>query len=361
MRVLLVKMSSLGDIVHTLPAVADAAERGARFDWVVEESYQPLAALVRGVDDVLPVGLRRWRRAPLACWQEIRGFHRRLRRRRYDLVLDAQGLIKSAAVGRWARGAERAGFDSSSIRERPAALAYRRRLRIPARAHAIDRARSLFAAALDYRLPATAPAFGLAKAEDRGNAAQNASVVLAHGSSWSSKLWPEAFWADVARRMVAAGLTPELPWLNGERARARRIAAAAPGARLWPPAALSEAIGRVAKARGVVGVDSGLGHLGAALGRPTVMVFGPTDASRTGCQGRLVRNLEAPFPCSPCLSRRCRYRGETPLWNGAPVAPACLAGVPPAEVWEALKGLMLRDGPLPAGRPFDERQPRPQQ
>lgn len=347
MRVLLVKMSSLGDIVHTLPAVSDAAERGVRFDWVVEESYQPLAALARGVDDVLPVGLRRWRRAPGASWQEIRGFHRRLRRRRYDLVLDAQGLVKSAAVGWWARGAERAGFDSSSIRERAAALAYRRRLRVPARAHAIDRARRLFAAALDYRLPATAPAFGLATASGGGAAGED-SVVLAHGSTWGSKLWPEAFWAEVARRTVAAGLTPELPWLNGERERARRIAAAAPGARLWPPSALSDAIARVASARGVVGVDSGLGHLGAALGRPTVMVFGPTDSSRTGCRGRLVRNLNAPFPCAPCLSRRCRYRGETRRWNGVPVVPACLAGVPPAEVWEALEALMVRDRPLAA-------------
>ena len=358
MRVLLVKMSSLGDIVHTLPAVADAAARGVRFDWVVEENYQPLAALAGGVDDVLPVGLRRWRRTPISSWREIKGFHRRLRRRRYDLVLDAQGLIKSAAVGRWARGAERAGFDSSSTRERLAALAYRRRLRVPARAHAIDRTRRLFAAALDYQLPANAPAFGLAAA---GATTQEDSVVLAHGSSWGSKLWPEAFWVDIARRMVAAGLTPELPWLNGEHERARRIAAAVPGARLWPPAALSEAIGRVANARGVVSVDSGLGHLGAALGRPTVMVFGPTDASRTGCRGRLVRNLKAPFPCSPCLSRHCRYRGETPSWNGAPVVPACLAGVAPAEVWEALKALMIRDGPLPAGRPLGRCQPGPRQ
>ena len=339
MRVLLVKMSSLGDIVHTLPAVADAAARGVRFDWVVEESYQPLAALAAGVDEVLPVGLRRWRRAPVASWREIRRFHRRLRRRRYDLVLDAQGLIKSAAVGRWARGRERAGYDSASARERPASLGYRRRVRVPRRGHAIDRTRHLFAAALDYELPCTTPAFGLAATAN----GQGDSVVLAHGSSWSNKLWPEAFWIDVAERAVAAGLTPALPWLDGERARAERIAAAVPGARVWPPARLSDAIARILGARGVVGVDSGLGHLGAALGRPTVMVFGPTDASRTGCQGPMAHNLRAPIPCSPCLSRRCRYRGQAVSWQGARVQPPCLAAVPPAIVWQALTTLMARE------------------
>lgn len=345
MRVLLVKMSSLGDIVHTLPAVADAAARGARFDWVVEENYQPLAALAAGVDEVLPVGLRRWRRAPVASWREIKGFHSRLRRRRYDLVLDAQGLIKSAAVGRWARSRDRAGYDSASARERPASLGYRRRVRVPRRGHAIDRIRRLFAGALDYELPNTAPGFGLdATANGRGN-----SVVLAHGSSWSSKLWPEAFWVDIARRAVAAGLTPALPWLDGERARAERIAAAVPGARVWPPAQLAEAISHILGARGLIGVDSGLGHLGAALGRPTVMVFGPTDVNRTGCQGPMAHNLHAPFPCSPCLSRRCHYRGQPASWQGATVQPPCLAAVSPATAWDALTTLMAQEANAAAG------------
>lgn len=340
MRVLLVKMSSLGDIVHTLPAVADAAARGVRFDWVVEESYQPLAALAAGVDEVLPVGLRRWRRSPVASWREIKGFHGRLRRRRYDLVLDAQGLIKSAAVGRWARGKVRVGYDSASARERPAALGYRRRVRVPPRGHAIDRVRRLFAAALDYELPSTPPAFDLAAAAN----GTSDSVVLAHGSAWRNKLWPEPFWIDIARRVVAAGMTPALPWLDGERARAERIAAAVPGARMWPPGRLAEAIARIGAARGLVGVDSGLGHLGAALGRPTVMVFGPTDAGRTGCHGPMAHNLSAPTSCSPCLSRRCRYRGQPARWEGAKVQPPCLAAVPPTTVWQALTTLMAQEG-----------------
>lgn len=342
MKVLLVKMSSLGDIVHTLPAVADAVGLGVRFDWVIEESYQAVPALVAGVEHVLPVALRRWRGAPLQHRQEVLGFHRLLRRRHYDVVLDAQGLVKSAAVSRWARGRQRVGYDFASIRERPAALAYQQRLRVPRRAHAIHRSRRLFAAALGYDTPSTTPTFGLAA---RGRVPH---VVLAHGSSWANKLWPEVFWSDIARRASAVGLTPMLPWQGGERERAMRIAAAAPGAEVCPRTDLAAALDLVANASAVVSVDSGLGHLGAALGRPTVMLLGPTDMALTGCQGACTRNLAASLPCQPCHSRRCRYEGDPMTWQNEELAPACMAAISPGQVWAALTELMQRECKTPA-------------
>ena len=335
MRVLLVKMSSLGDVVHTLPAIADAATRGARFDWVVEENYQPVAASTKGVERVLPVAFRRWRRAPAQAWPGARAFLRHLRQRRYDLVLDAQGLIKSATVAACADAAERVGLDAASARERPAVLAYDRRVHAPPSEHAITRSRRLFAAALGYGLPSTAPAFGLAT-----RLTSDKSVVLVHGTTWDTKLWPESFWIDVARRIAKAGFTPTLPWLGGERERATRIAAAVPAAELCPPTDLHGALQIVARASGVVGVDSGLAHLGAAFGKPTVMVFGPTDPRRTGGRGRLVRNLAAALPCSPCQSRRCHYQDATTLWRGQPVGPPCMAAVQPARAWSALMQMM---------------------
>ena len=177
MNVLLVKLSSLGDIVHTLPAVQDAAQRGARFDWVVEENYRAVPELVAGVDNVLPVALRRWRTAPLAYAGEVRRFLRRLRRRSYDLVLDAQGLVKSAALTRWARARERAGFDAASARERLASLAYGRRLAVGRREHAIVRIRRLFANVLGYPPPRDAPVFGLPVVHQAGCY----SMALSHG------------------------------------------------------------------------------------------------------------------------------------------------------------------------------------
>ena len=340
MKVLLVKTSSLGDIVHTLPALADAARLGVRFDWVVEENYQPVAALGSGVERVLPVAFRRWRRSPAHGQRELRRFVRQLRERRYDLALDAQGLIKSALVGCWARAGTRAGFDAASVRERAATLGYGRRIHVPRTEHAVVRLRRLFAAAIGYQAPNTQPSFGLQSASEQD------SVVLVHGTSWHTKLWPEAFWIDVARRIAAAGLTPTLPWLGGERERAARIAAAVPTAKLCPPTDLGGALNVVAKSRAVVGVDSGLAHLGAAFGKPTVMVFGPTDPRLTGGQGARVRNLATRLACAPCLSKRCRYDGATPR-QGQHVAPACLAEVRPERAWAVLAELMETPAPFP--------------
>lgn len=335
MNVLLVKMSSLGDVVHTLPAVADAAARGWRFDWVVEEGFQPVAGSASGVDRVLPAAFRRWRRSPAKAWPEACAFLRQLRRRRYDLVLDAQGLMKSAVVARLAHGAERVGLDASSVRERPAVLAYDRCVHAPRQEHAVTRSRRLFAAALGYDLPSTEPTFGL-----HTRLASDNSVVLVHGTTWDSKLWPEAFWIDVAQRIARAGLTPTLPWLGGERERAERIAAAVPAAKVCPPTDMNGAVAVLAQSSGIVGVDSGLAHLGAAFGKPTVIVFGPTDPSRTGGRGRLVRNLTAALPCSPCQSRRCRYQNDATTWHGQHVAPPCLAALQPDRAWAALAQMM---------------------
>lgn len=342
MKVLLVKMSSLGDIVHTLPAVEDASRCGARFDWVVEEDYRALAARSVGADHVLTVAFRRWRRGPIAGLQEVKEFRRDLQRRRYDLVLDAQGLLKSAAVGCWARANERVGFDASTARERAATLGYQRRLRVPWGEHAITRSRRLFAAALGYDMPATEPVFGLALPTANTPSPEEHCVLLAHGTTWTTKLWPETFWADVARRAASAGFTPVLPWVNGERARAERIAAAAPEARVCPPMDLENALSLVEGTRGVIGVDSGLAHFAAAVGRPTVMVFGPTDHRLTGCKGPCARNLSTPLACSPCHSRRCRNPASSSMGNG--VIP-CLAAVTPHQAWSTLAAMMDREQP----------------
>lgn len=343
MNVLLVKMSSLGDIVHTLPAVHDAARHGVLFDWVVEEGYRAVPARVAGVDRVLEVAFRRWRTAPVAFRAELRAFRERLRQRRYELVLDAQGLLKSAVVGCWARADERVGFDAASARERVAALVYRRGIPVPKEWHAIDRTRRLFAHALGYEVPDREPAFGLDAPRSRigraGNESGNA-VVFAHGTTWPTKHWPEAFWAHLARMATDQGFFPVLPWANGERARAERIVRGIPGARVCPRMDLNDAMGVLARACGVVGVDSGLAHLGAALGRPTVMLFGPSKASRTGCRGRYARNLTASLACSPCGSKQCRLGRRVP--RRADHWPPCLATVEPARVWSALLEAMAK-------------------
>ena len=341
MNVLLLKMSSLGDIVHTLPAVADAGRQGVRFDWVVEENCRTVPARARGVEQVIEVAFRRWRTAPFAFAPELAAFRRRLRRRRYDLVLDAQGLIKSAVVGVWARADERVGFDAASARERVATLGYGRRISVPGRWHAIDRTRRLFAAALGYVEPERDPVFDLrGTGSDVGTGRE---VVLAHGTTWTTKHWPETFWIALARLATAHGFVPVLPSSSGERGRAERIANAVSGARVRPPSDLDGIMELLATASGVVGVDSGLAHLGAALGRPTVALFGPTDPLLTGSRGPYVCNLTASLACSPCRSRRCRLEGRFRRRYGASRSvPPCLQAVEPVRAWAALTDLMKR-------------------
>jgi heptosyltransferase-1 len=331
MRVLLVKMSSLGDVVHTLPAVTDAAAHGVRFDWVVEEAFADVAARHPAVADVFPVGWRRWRRSLATSRHELGAFVARLRQRNYDLVLDAQGLIKSGLVAALARGSDKAGFSSDSAREGAAAAFYEHRYRIPRRHHAVDRLRALFAAAMGYAIPDGLD-FGIA-----GAGAATSTCVLLHGTTWDSKHYPEGMWVDVCASATAAGLQVAIPWGNDEeRRRAERVAAAADAdAVVWPRSGLAELMDRLTQAALVVGVDSGLTHLSAALGVPTVVIYGSTDGSLTGCRGRSVVNLQAAFPCAPCLQRSCGYDGEEQHWRGAAVRPACYGRLPPDTVWQA--------------------------
>lgn len=353
MQALLVKMSSLGDLVHALPAVTAAGRRGVRFDWVVEEAYQAIAERHPAVGRVIPIAWRRWRKAPWDFGAEMSAFLKALRAKEYDLLLDAQGLIKSAAVARLARGKETVGFAMRDVRETVAAWTYGRGVAAPRQQHAIDRQRQLFAGAFGYaddgpeaddfglRMGATADS-----ASVLGQSCAGRACLFLHGSAWPSKLWPEAMWIDLAQRAVAAGLEPLLPWGNAvEGRRAQRIAEQG-GGRVLDALDLHGWIALLQGVRLVIGVDSGLTHLAAALGAPTLALHGPTSAALTGCRGRQARVLASTFGCAPCLSRACRYRGPGRTWRTVPVVPPCYAELSPRRVWAEALELMDAAGVL---------------
>lgn len=279
--ILLVKTSSLGDVVHNLPVVTDVrrAYPGAAIDWVVEESFEAIPRLHPGVRDTIAVRLRSWRKT---WWQqqtreEISAMKSRLRTTVYDAVIDTQGLLKSAWIAQAARG-PRHGLDWSSSRE-PLAWFYDRTHRVPWTMHAVERNRELVAQALNLLRDADAD-YGIRCA---AAAAAGPYAVLLHATSATNKLWPDAAWIEVGRALEARGLPAVLPWGNEvERDRSARLGAALPGARIPQRLTLHDAAQLLAGARLVVGLDTGLTHLAGALGVPTIGVYVATDPAATG-------------------------------------------------------------------------------
>jgi heptosyltransferase-1 len=331
-KVLVIKTSSLGDVLHTLPALTDAVQQrpDIRFDWVVEEAFVEVPAWHAAVAEVIPVALRRWKHRPFHVLRagEPQAAVRHLRAQRYDLIIDAQGLVKSAVISCFARG-PRCGLDRDSARESLAARAYRHSFAVPRNQHAVQRVRQLFAAALEYEQPDSQPDYGIR--EQFSKQPGTPCLVFLHGTTWATKHWPDAYWVELAGMAAAAGYQVRIPWGNEiEHRRASKIAAVNAAIEVLPRMQLGELAAVIASASGVVGVDTGLVHLAAALGTPCVTLYGSTDPGLIGTVGESQLHLQASFPCAPCQQRECRYQGE------ADVFPACYGSLPPARVWETL-------------------------
>jgi heptosyltransferase-1 len=344
LRVLLLKTSSLGDLIHCFAALTDAATRipAIRFDWLVEEAFQQVPLWHPAVERCIPIGLRRWRNGWRKAWRrgDISRFVSQLREQEYDLVLDAQGLLaKSAIPGLLARGRS-AGYDWQSAREPLSSLCYRHRYPVSRQAHAIERNRRLFALALDYQQDGLPLDYGLrlpvAPAAPPNNEAPPYLVFL-HATTWPSKHWPELNWAGLARLAQQAGYRVIWPWYAPEeRLRAERLIKAA-GGELAPRLELDGMAQQLSAAAGVVGVDSGLSHLAAALNRPAVTLYGPTQVGLTGAMGQHQANLAVAFACAPCLSRHCRQPAAAHQPTGAPgLWPPCYTSLDPSRVWQCL-------------------------
>lgn len=280
--VLFIKTSSLGDVIHHMPAVVDArkARPETAFAWLVEEAFAPLVRLHPGVSHVVPVAWRRWRKSLYApsTMSEIAASLRAIRDLHFDDIVDTQGLLRSALIARAARG-RRHGYDSSSIREPLASAFYDKRYRISRDLHAVERNRLLSGLALGYS-PQGAPDFGL----DRARFSRTGSRygLLLHATARPEKLWPEEHWISLGKRLDR-NIELRLPWgTDLERARSERIAAVVPGAHTEERKPLDQIAALIAGAQFVVGVDTGLLHLAAALGVPLVAIF---TGSRPGLTG----------------------------------------------------------------------------
>jgi heptosyltransferase-1 len=287
MRLLIVKTSSMGDVVHALPVVTDVLRQhpNAQIDWLVEAPFAAIPQLNPGVGRVLPMAWRKWRGQLLkrTTWRAMAALKTEMRREPYDLVLDLQGLLKSAL---WARqaGVPVAGYDRASLREPLAALAYQRTAAVPRDLHAVQRCRMLAAAHLGYATPQGVPDFGLL-ASTAGWKPGAPYAVLIPNASRPEKLWPERHWVAVGRRLQERGLLPVVLWgRDDEQTLAERIAAGCDGD-VPPFLKVGEMAGVLAGAQQVVGLDTGFTHLAAAFGRPTVGIYCDHEPGLAGITG----------------------------------------------------------------------------
>ncbi len=318
MRILLIKMSSMGDVFHTFPALTDAMKAlpDLQVDWVVEEGFAEIPAWHPVVDKVFPIGLRRWRKHPFKSRSEIRQFFAQVNQQNYDLVLDAQGLLKSVWVARKIP-ALKVGMDWTTVREPLASLFYDQKIHVPKNQHAITRLRQLFAQALKYDWQPNQPIeYGL-KIENRQTQAVLEEkaikqafelkdyIVGLHGTTWETKLWPEANWVALGQKLLTEGKQLVLPWGNeAEQQRAEQIRQQVEAMhadfknKVWVPAerlTLNEMVAMLKGSLAVVSVDTGLSHVAAALEVPMVVLYRVTDPSKVGALGNRVVHLVSPL------------------------------------------------------------------
>lgn len=292
----------MGDIIHTLPAITDAlnAKKNITFDWVVEEGFAEIPSWHAGVDNVIPVAIRRWRKNIFKTWgsPEWKQFKRRLRKNHYDLVIDAQGLLKSAWLTRYVK-APVAGYDKKSIREAAASYFYQHKYSVSKKLHAVERIRELFSQALGYEKPEHKGLYGLDAKRFFGSSAESKNVVFLHGTTRDNKHYPDVYWSQLAKKLIADGYRVRLPWGNaGERARAKKIASGVDGVEVLPKLNIHGVASVLAQANAVVAVDTGLGHLTAALDIPAISLYGPTKPGLIGAYGDNQIHLSAS-DCDP--------------------------------------------------------------
>lgn len=294
MKILIVKTSSLGDVIHCLPIINDihAAYPNAQIDWVVEENFADIPHLHPAINQVYTVAFRRWRKQLLTpkTWAEIKQFKHLIAENNYDAIIDTQGLLKSALITRLATGVKH-GYDKQSIREPIASRFYDRTYAISYQQHAVTRNRTLAALSLGYAVPKNVPDYGIKKTINSNENSSKPFVIALHGTSRDSKLWPIEHWIKLGKALKTQQLNmPELniklPWSNpAEFVRAEQIANTLENAVVLPKLSIAELALVISQAKAAVGVDTGLSHLAAALNIPTVAIYTDTNPAFTGVMG----------------------------------------------------------------------------
>ena len=287
MKVLLIKTSSLGDVIHALPAVTDAIAQGFEIHWMIEEGFSEIAGMHPGVSSVIPVAWRRWRHSLVSSANEIRAFKRKLRETKYDVCIDSQGLIKSGILSLLSHSSIKVGYDYGSARESIVSCLYNKRITVPRELHAIDRQRQLLSSALDY---------SFVKEVDSGigfRSSLKRQAFLLHGTTWESKHWPIERWIDLATLLRSEGLEVLTSWGNLRERKDAEAIASETASVVLPRMSLKQLVSKLGESIVTVGVDTGLTHLSSAIGTSTIGLYGPTRIDLTGCHGPRAETISS--------------------------------------------------------------------
>ncbi|MBC7698769.1 MAG: lipopolysaccharide heptosyltransferase I [Bacteroidia bacterium] len=290
LKLLIVKTSSLGDVIHNLPIIADILTHhpNIEIDWLIEASFADIPKMHPAVNHVIPIALRRWRKSLFSkkTWQEISHVKHQLASQHYDIVLDTQSLLKSAFITYFTNG-NKHGFNKDSAREPLASIFYDIKHQVSRTQQAVALNRALAAKAFAYEMPNTLPVYGI-QANTPVNISLNSPYIVGlHGTSRDSKLWPIAQWIDLGNLLAKQQRNLVLPWASeAELQRANQIANTLKNATVLPKLSIAELATIISKAEAAVGVDTGLSHLAAALNLPTIAIYTDTDPALTGvCAG----------------------------------------------------------------------------
>lgn len=297
MKICVVKTSSMGDVIHTLPALTDAQNEipNLQVDWVVEPAFAEIPRWHSAVNQVIPLAWRAWRKRLFhrETWQAWQAYKQQLQAKEYDAVIDAQGLLKSAMLATYFAQGKKYGYDKNSVRERFSTYFYDKTFNIPYQQHAVERIRKLFSVALGYSIPNTVGDYGLAK--NMANLTACSPYLIAiHATTRADKHWKESYWLRLFHQLALLNVQIRLPWGNSmEFERATRLAEQCENVQILPKLTLTELASEIAGAKGVISVDTGLSHLTAALDKTNVILYGATDPKLIGAYGKNQIYLQA--------------------------------------------------------------------
>ncbi|CAL1328984.1 lipopolysaccharide heptosyltransferase RfaC [Candidatus Providencia siddallii] len=299
MKVLLIKTSSMGDIIHCLPALTDAKKiiPNIKFDWVIEKDYSQIPTWHNATKNIFIAPIRQWRKNLFSTKVKIERniFYKKLQKTYYDAIIDAQGLLKSVFfVTRFSNGIKH-GYDFYSITEKLASFFYNQKHYIKKQQHAVERIRQLFAKSLKYKYKNTKGDFNIINFFSKlTNKTSKPYIIFLHSTTRKNKHWPENHWRELIFNIKKLNIKIKLPWSNTyEQQRAFRLAKDFNFVNILPKMTLIEIGQQIFNAKAIVSVDTGLSHLASALNIPNITIFGPTNPKLIGGYGEKQYSIKS--------------------------------------------------------------------